>query len=139
MAESSFVTVGQAGDLAAQAALLLGLPASTWSGADPATQLAALQTATEAIKARPCRWYGNESNSGLQLATVVQALHVIDLQASGEGIARLRRQGVVDFGQGKQRMTFRGAQGTGGTGVFTLCEEARELLRPLAIGAVNCE
>lgn len=134
---TSFVTVAEAGELAAQAALLLSLPVSTWSGADPGTQEAALQLATTAIKARPCRWYGNESDLALQLATVVQALHVIDLQANGEAHARMQRQGIVEYGQGKQRLTFKGAQGTGSAGALTLCREAREILASLAIGTVN--
>lgn len=134
-----FVTVTEAGELAAQAALLLGLPASTWSGADSSTQEAALKLATSAIKAAPYRWYGNESEDCLKLGTVVQALAVIDRQTNGESYARMQRQGIAEVAQGRQRVVFRGAQGTQRSLSTALSPEAREILRPLSIGVVNLQ
>lgn len=132
-----FVTVAEAGVMAAQAALLLGLPASLWTDAGTNTQESALQLATMAIKAAPYRWYGNEGNEHLKLGTVAQALAVIDQQTNSEAHARLQRQGVVEYGQGRQRMVFRGGRGAQRSGSLSLCQEARDILRPLAVGVVN--
>lgn len=133
----SFVTTAEAGDLAAQAALLLGLPSSLWIESASTVQDAALQLATTTIKAGRYRWYGNEGDGALKLATVAQALAFIDQQANGEGQARLMRQGVVEFGQGRQRVVFQGARGTSTMTAMSLCAAARELLRPLHVGAVG--
>lgn len=132
-----FVTLAEAEVLAPQAALLLGLPASLWDDSTVATQEAALKASTAAIRANRYRWSGNESDGHLKLGTVVQALHLVDQQINSEAQARLQRQGVAEFGQGKQRVVFRGAQGTGPRGALALCLEAQEILRPLAFGAVS--
>lgn len=134
-----FATVAEAGDLAAQAALLLGLAPSLWTDASTITQEAALQLATSAIKSAPYRWYGNESEDCLKLGTVVQALAVIDRQTNGENYARMQRQGIAEVAQGRQRVVFRGAQGTQRSSSMSLCQETREILRPLSVGVVNLQ
>jgi hypothetical protein len=129
----TIVTVAQAGALAAKAALRLGVPVSLWTDADPDTQQAAVDVATADLLSVPgLQIYGCESESDVQLACVVQALHRLDLMGDGNAQERrrLQDQGVSEVQQGRTRETY-------GRAAPALCGAARDLLRAYR-GAVNC-
>jgi len=120
------------------------LHAESWSGADSETKEKALKQATRAIdwqlligrKTNPeqelafPRYPDTEVPEAVKEACCEEALAILEIGNSQR--RKLQQEGVQSFSLGNMSETFAAGAGKG-----LLSQEAKELLRPWLLGAVN--